>query len=104
MLKLAPDDHTEEVFKQILGSCQSIVASLGAIRNKLGDAHSQGPLRAKSSPRHAEPCGHDGDVPDRDLGGEGAQLQFLIALPLCDGFYRWSSNRKAFLAAAFFAR
>jgi hypothetical protein len=54
VLKLAPDDHTEQVFKQILGSCQSIVESLGAIRNKLGDAHSQGPMRAKPQPRHAE--------------------------------------------------
>jgi hypothetical protein len=54
VLKLAPDDHTEKVFKQILGSCQSIVESLGAIRNKLGDAHSQGPMRAKPQPRHAE--------------------------------------------------
>ena len=25
VLKLAPDDHTEQVFKQILGSCQSVV-------------------------------------------------------------------------------
>lgn len=25
LLKLAPDDHTERVFKQILGSCQSVV-------------------------------------------------------------------------------
>ncbi len=54
ILKLAPDDHTEQVFKQILGSCQSIVESLGAIRNKLGDAHSQGPKRAKPQTRHAE--------------------------------------------------
>ena len=54
LLKLAPDDHTEKVFKQILGNCQSIVESLGAIRNKLGDAHSQGPVRAKPQPRHAE--------------------------------------------------
>lgn len=54
ILKLAPDDHTEKVFKQILGSCQSIVESLGSIRNKLGDAHSQGPLRAKPQTRHAE--------------------------------------------------
>jgi hypothetical protein len=53
-LKLAPDEHSEQVFKQILGSCQSIVESLGAIRNKLGDAHSQGPKRAKPMPRHAE--------------------------------------------------
>ena len=54
LLKLAPDDHTEQVFKQILGSCQSIVESLGSIRNKLGDAHSQGPKRARPQPRHAE--------------------------------------------------
>jgi len=54
VLNLAPDQHTEKVFKQILGSCQSIVESLGSVRNKLGDAHSQGPLRAKPQPRHAE--------------------------------------------------
>jgi AbiJ N-terminal domain 3/Abortive infection C-terminus len=54
LLKLAPDDHTEEIFKQILGNCQSIVTSIGAIRNKLGDAHSQGPKRARPLPRHAE--------------------------------------------------
>jgi len=54
VLKLAPDDHTEQVFKQICGSCQSIVESLGSIRNKLGDAHSQGPKRARPQARHAE--------------------------------------------------
>lgn len=53
-LNLAPDAHTEEVFKRILGSCQSVVESLGTLRNKLGDAHSSGPLRAKPHPRHAE--------------------------------------------------
>jgi hypothetical protein len=54
ILKLAPDDHTEQVFKQILGSCQSVVESLGALRNKLGDAHSRGPKRARPQSRHAE--------------------------------------------------
>ena len=53
ILKLAPDDHTEQIFKQILGACQLIVESLGSIRNKLGDAHSQGPKRAKPQVRHA---------------------------------------------------
>ena len=53
LLRLAPDDHTEQVFKQILGNCQSVVESLGALRNKLGDAHSLGPRRARPSPRHA---------------------------------------------------
>ena len=54
VLKLAPDAHTEDTFKQILGSCQNIVESLGSLRNKLGDAHSIGPLRARPSSRHAE--------------------------------------------------
>lgn len=53
-LKLAPDDHSEQVFKQILGSCQSVVEALGALRNKLGDAHGGGPRRAKPAARHAE--------------------------------------------------
>lgn len=53
-LKLAPDDHSEQVFKQILGSCQQVVEQLGALRNKLGDAHGGGPRRAKPAARHAE--------------------------------------------------
>ena len=53
-LNLAPDQHTEEVFKRILGSCQSVVESLGTLRNKLRDAHSAGPLKAKPHARHAE--------------------------------------------------
>lgn len=53
-LKLAPDDHSEQVFKQILGNCQSVVESLGALRNKLGDAHGTGPKRARPAARHAE--------------------------------------------------
>lgn len=53
-LNLAPSQHSEAVFKQILGSCQSIVNSLGAIRNKVGDSHGQGRLPIKPKPRHAE--------------------------------------------------
>lgn len=53
-LKLAPDHHSEQVFKQILGSCQQVVEQLGALRNKLGDAHGGGPRRAKPAARHAE--------------------------------------------------
>lgn len=54
LMKLAPDDHTEDIFKQILGGCHSVVVGLGSLRNKLGDAHSLGPVRARPSPRHAE--------------------------------------------------
>lgn len=53
-LNLAPDAHTEQIFKQILGGCQTVVESLGALRNKLGDAHSIGPRRVRPAPRHAE--------------------------------------------------
>lgn len=54
MLKLAPDDYTEQSFKQLLGSCQQIVELLGSLRSKLGDAHSPGPKRSRPLPRHAE--------------------------------------------------
>ncbi len=53
-LNLAPDDYTEQVFKQILSGCQSVVTALGALRNKLGDAHSIGPRRIRPATRHAE--------------------------------------------------
>ena len=53
-LRLAPDAYTEDVFKRILGSCQSVVESLGTLRNKLSDAHSTGPRRVKPHGRHAE--------------------------------------------------
>lgn len=53
-LNLAPDAHSEQVFKQILGSCQQIVEQLGALRNRISDAHSPGPKRVRPKPRHAE--------------------------------------------------
>ena len=53
-LNLAPSQHQEAVFKTILGNCASIVQSVGAIRNKVGDAHGQGRHSVKPAPRHAE--------------------------------------------------
>jgi len=52
-LNLAPSQHTEPLFKQILGSCQGIVNGLGAIRNKLGDAHGKAPRQVRPASRHA---------------------------------------------------
>lgn len=52
-LNLAPDQHTEDIFKRILGGCQTVVEGLGAIRNKLSDAHGRGPMPARASSRHA---------------------------------------------------
>ena len=53
-LNLAHEQHTEQVFKQILGGCSGIVNGLGTLRNKLGDAHGQGKLPVKPQARHAE--------------------------------------------------
>lgn len=53
-LNLSPSQHTESVFKQILGSCTGIVSGLGSLRNRLGDAHGQGKVNIKPAPRHAE--------------------------------------------------
>jgi hypothetical protein len=53
-LVLAPSQHTEKVFKQILGGCHSIVEGLGALRNRVSDAHGQGKRPVRPDPRHAE--------------------------------------------------
>lgn len=53
-LNIAPSQHTEQVFKQILGGCTSVVEGLGALRNRLSDAHGKGKASVKPAPRHAE--------------------------------------------------
>jgi len=53
-LNLSPSQHTEEVFKQILGGCTTVVQGLGSLRNRLSDAHGKGRVRVSPSPRHAE--------------------------------------------------
>lgn len=53
VLKLAPSQHQEVVFKTILGNCQSVVQSIGSLRNKGGDAHAGGRSRVPFKPRHA---------------------------------------------------
>lgn len=53
ILNLAPSQHQEEVFKTILGNCQSVVQSIGSLRNTGGDAHAGGRSRITFKPRHA---------------------------------------------------
>jgi hypothetical protein len=53
LLNLAPSQHQEEVFKTILGNCQSIVQSIASLRNRGGDAHAGGRKRVAFKPRHA---------------------------------------------------
>ena len=52
-LKLAPGQHTEDAFKQILSGCTSVVHGLATLRNKLSDAHGQGPKPVRPHTRHA---------------------------------------------------
>lgn len=52
-LGLAPEQHQEQIFKQILGGCSGIVNGLGSLRNKLGDAHGKGAARVRPGERHA---------------------------------------------------
>lgn len=54
LLNLSPSQHTEEVFKQILGGCASVIEGLGTMRNRLSDAHGKGKVGSKPAPRHAE--------------------------------------------------
>jgi hypothetical protein len=53
-LNLAPSQHSETIFKQILGGCTAVVEGLGALRNRLSDAHGQGKRPVRPAPRHAE--------------------------------------------------
>ena len=53
-LNLSPSQHSEKVFKQILGGCTAVVEGLGTLRNRFSDAHGQGKKPIKPAPRHAE--------------------------------------------------
>lgn len=53
-LNIAPSQHSEPIFRQILGGCTAVVEGLGALRNRLSDAHGQGKRPVKPAPRHAE--------------------------------------------------
>jgi hypothetical protein len=53
-LNLSPSQHSEQVFKQILGGCHSVVQGLGALRNRHSDAHGKGIAGTRPASRHAE--------------------------------------------------
>jgi len=53
-LNLSPSSQTKDIFKQVLGGCSAVVNGLGAIRNKLGDAHGKDSSAAKPASHHAE--------------------------------------------------
>ncbi|GIO28273.1 abortive infection family protein [Ornithinibacillus bavariensis] len=53
-LKLSPDQHGEDIFKQILGSINGVIGGLGSLRNAYGDSHGKGKVYYKPSERHAK--------------------------------------------------
>jgi len=54
VLNLAPDQHSEEPIKAILGGAMNLVNGIGTLRNRLSDSHGRGGrLPVKPSPRHA---------------------------------------------------
>lgn len=53
-LNLAPDQHSEEPIKTILGGAMNLVNGIGTLRNRMSDSHGRGgKLPVKPSPRHA---------------------------------------------------
>ncbi|WP_170571188.1 abortive infection family protein [Ruegeria atlantica] len=54
VLNLAPNQHSEDAIKAILGGAMNLVNGIGTLRNRLSDSHGRGgraPVRP--SPRHA---------------------------------------------------
>lgn len=53
-LNLAPNQHSEEPIKRILGGVTTLVNGIGTLRNRLSDSHGRGgALRVRPSQRHA---------------------------------------------------
>jgi len=53
-LKLSPAQHNEDIFKQILGGCHSVINGMAGLRNRFSDAHGKGRAGVKPAARHAE--------------------------------------------------
>lgn len=52
-LNLAPDQHSEEPIKAILGGAMNLVNGIGTLRNRLSDSHERGGKPVRPSARHA---------------------------------------------------
>lgn len=53
-LNFFPNQHHEEIVKQILGGCHGVVTGLGILRNKLSESHGRGKTIYEVKPMHAE--------------------------------------------------
>lgn len=54
LMQLSPSQHDEQIFKQILSGCGTVVDGLSSLRNAFGDSHGKGTIKIKPSKRHAE--------------------------------------------------
>ncbi len=52
-LQLSPAQHTEEIFKTVLGGCAAAANGLAGLRNRMGDSHGRGMNDPQIQPRHA---------------------------------------------------
>lgn len=52
-LNLSPDQHTEQVFKQVLSGASNVIGGMASVANEYGDRHGGGKSKGKPSPRHA---------------------------------------------------
>lgn len=50
----SPDQHSEQIIKQILSGAATLVGGLAAMRNALSDAHGRGKRSVGPAPRHAK--------------------------------------------------
>jgi Abortive infection C-terminus len=53
-MDLAPDQHSEQIIKQILSGVGTVVGGLAAMRNSLSDSHGRGKASVRPAPRHAK--------------------------------------------------
>lgn len=53
-MDIAPDQHSEQIIKQILTGVTTVVGGLAAMRNTLSDAHGKSKRSARPAPRHAK--------------------------------------------------
>ena len=53
-MEIAPDQHSEQVIKQILSGVSTVVTGIGSLRNSLSDAHGRGKRAVRPAPRHAK--------------------------------------------------
>jgi hypothetical protein len=53
-MDVAPDQHSEQVIKQILSGVTTVVDGLAAMRNSMSDSHGRGKGNVRPLPRHAK--------------------------------------------------